>query len=178
MIGLAIRLALGGKALIGGALSWATANATRMLAIGLALALAWGAIERHGKHKAQKVLASTVIAWKAAEREATAAQLAANAAQQARWTQQAKETDDGYQKARIDADSRAERFIAANRVRNACPRSTGGSDPLPGTASAPGIDGPGGITVVDAVTVPADDVRICTRNTGRLDAARDWALGL
>ena len=176
MLGFALSFLLRGKALIGGALSWATANATRMLAIGLALALAWGAIERHGKHKAQKVLASTVTAWKAAEREATAAQLGANAAQQARWAQQAKGTDHDYQKARIDADSRAERFISANRVRNACPRSASGSDPMPGTASAPGIDGAG--EAPELVAVAPDDVRICTDNTLRLDAAREWALGL
>ena len=74
MLGFALSFLLRGKALIGGALSWATANATRMLAIGLALALAWAAIERHGKHKAQKVLASTEQAYRNAQADAAKAQ--------------------------------------------------------------------------------------------------------
>lgn len=173
MIGIALRFITGG---LTRAITWATANAGRMLAIMLVIALVWGTVERSGKHKAQRVLASTVIAWKAAEREATAAQIAANSAQQERWAQQAKETDDGYQKARIDADSRAERFIAANRVRRDCPRGTGSGDPLQGPGAATGVDAAGSTS--ELVAVAPDDVQICTDNTLRLDAARNWALGL
>ena len=175
MIGIVLQFITGGFTR---ALSWTTANAGRMLAIALAVAVMWAVVERNGRHKAERVLASTVAAWKAAEREATAAQLAANAAQQARWAQQAKETDDDYRKARIDADWRAERYIAANRVRRDCPRGAGGGDPVQGPASAPGIDGAGGTSELVTVNVPSDDIRICTRTTKRLEAAREWALGL
>lgn len=158
------------------AFKWATQSAAHIFAVGMVFALAWGAIERHGKHKAQRVLASTVTAWKAAEREATAAQIAANSAQQARWAQQAKETDNDYQKARIDADSRSERFIRSGGLRANCPRSPGSGDPVQSSGAAASADGAGETTVLVAV-VP-DDVRICTENTLRLDAAREWALGL
>lgn len=175
MFGLAINI-LGIRKAIANAFTWATANVARMLAIALALSLAWGAIERSGKHKAQRVLASTVTAWKAAEREATAAQIAANSAQQARWAQQAKETDNDYQKARIDADSRSERFIAANRVRRDCPRSASSGDTVQSPDPAPSANGPGEGAFL--VTIAPDDVRICTENTTRLQAGHDWALGL
>jgi hypothetical protein len=159
------------------AFKWATQSLTHILIVALVASLAWGAIERHGKHKAQRVLASTVTAWKAAEREATAAQIAANSAQQARWAQQARNVDDGYQKARVDADSRSERFIRSGGLRcPANPRGTGSGDPVQSPDAAASVDGAGAQAVLVAV-VP-DDVRICSENTTRLQAAQEWALGL
>jgi len=176
MFGLAINL-LGIKKAIGAVFTWATANMARMLAIMLALAVLWAVVERHGKHKAQRVLASTVTAWKAAEREATAAQIAANSAQQDRWAQQARNVDHDYQKARVDADSRSERFIRSGGLRcPANPRGPGGGDPVQSPNPATGIDGAGSEAVL--VTVAPDDVRICSENTLRLQAAREWALTL
>ena len=159
-----------------GAFKWATQSAAHIFAVGMVFALAWGAIERHGKHKAEKVLASTVTAWKAAEREAMAAQIAANTAQEARWAQHARDVDDGYQKARVDADSRSERFIRSGGLRANCPRSPGSGDPVQSPGAAASVDGAG--AQAELVTIAPDDVRICSENTLRLDAARDWALGI
>ncbi len=84
------------------------------------------------------------------------------------------------QNARVDALADAERYIAAHRVR--CEASGGAGS---GTVAASDRGGAGRgeaaspAPVVDAaVAVSADDVRICTANTVRLEAARDWALGL
>ena len=159
------------------AFKWATQSLTHILIVALVASLAWGWMGWHGKAKSDRVLASTVIAWKAAEREATAAQIAANSAQQARWAQQARNVDHDYQKARVDADSRSERFIRSGGLRcPANPRGTGGSDPVQSPDTATGIDGAGEAPVL--VAIAPDDVRICSENTLRLDAAREWALTL
>jgi hypothetical protein len=173
MIGIALQFLTGGFTK---ALAWITASARNILIAALVASLAWGAIERHGRHKAQKVLASTVVAWKAAEREATAAQIAANSAQQARWAQQARNVDHDYQKARVDADSRSERFIAVNRVRACATGPASQSDPAAQGNSAQGSDGAGQPAIL--VAVKPEDVNICTENTMRLQSAREWALTL
>jgi len=174
MIGFALQF-LSGK--IVRAFAWATQSLTHILIVALVASLAWGWLGHHNAAKWRKVLASTVIAWKAAEREATAAQIAANSAQQARWAQQARNVDDDYQKARVDADSRSERFIRSGGLRcPANPRSPGGGDPVQSPNPATGIDGAGEAPVL--VAVAPDDVRICSENTTRLQAAREWALAL
>ena len=159
-----------------GAFKWATQSLTHILIVALVAVSIWGWLGWHGKAKSDRVLASTVTAWKAAEREAMAAQIAANSAQEARWAQQARNVDDGYQKARVDADSRSERFIRSGGLRANCPRSPGSGDPVQSPNPAASVDGAG--AQAELVTIAPDDVRICSENTLRLDAARDWALGL
>jgi phosphopantetheinyl transferase (holo-ACP synthase) len=61
------------------ALGWITANATRMLAILLAVAVLWGWIERNSRIKAERVLASTEQAYRNAQKDAKLAQEALNA---------------------------------------------------------------------------------------------------
>ena len=162
MIGLAIRLALGGKALITRALSWATANATRMLAVALALALAWVAIERHGKHKAQKVLASTVNAWKAAEREATKLQAEKDARQVT--------TNEAVNKGSTDANDKgldaARSAVAAYARLHPASRCASGQTKPVAVSADPGVDAGAGeapgmasITVADLDTLAAGTVR-------------------
>lgn len=83
------------------------------------------------------------------------------------------------QEAALDA---AERFIAANRVRCAPDRSAASAAVAPASSDSAGSgDGPGGTSELDEVSlvaVPDEDVRICTRNTNRLIAAREWGLEL
>lgn len=83
----------------------------------------------------------------------------------------------------------ADRHIAANSVRVetiGCP--SGGTFASAQGDSARDIEGAGQSTVLDAtayrpglkslVAVLADDVRICTENTIKAEAAHDWARGL
>lgn len=173
MIGIALQFITGGFTR---ALSWATANATRMLAIALALALAWGYWGHHKAGKLAKVLASTEQAYRNAQADAAKAQIAANLAAEARYKALSEKTDYGYQKALEGALSRSERFIAANRVR-ACP--TGPASRPDPTAQGDGAQGAdGGSEPAILVAVKPEDVNICTENTTRLQSARDWALGL
>jgi type II secretory pathway pseudopilin PulG len=177
--GVAGVIALALQAVTGGltrALGWATASAPRILAVLLAVALAWGWLGWRGKDKAEKVLRSTEVAWRQAQADAAKAQIAANLAAEARYKAQAEKTDYGYQKALQGANSRSERFIAANRVR-ACPTgSPGRSDPAAQGDGAQGADGAGESAIL--VAVKPEDVNICTENTTRLQAAREWALEL
>ena len=64
---------------IGAGFAWATANVARMLAIGLALALAWGYVEHRSAAKWKRVLASTETAYRTAQMDAKRAQDALNA---------------------------------------------------------------------------------------------------
>lgn len=86
----------------------------------------------------------------------------------------AKEADENAQEALSGAMDAAERHIAANRVQ--CPGNRSGVvGPAPdaGSDSASGDNGSSGAPELVAVT--PDDVRICTTNTIRLEAARAWA---
>lgn len=156
------------------AFKWATQSLTHILIVALVAVAVWGWLGWHGKAKSDRVLASTVTAWKAAERESTAAQIAANSAQEARWAQQARNVDHDYQKARVDADSRSERFIRSGGLRANCPRGTGIGD----TVQSPGGSGVSENMPPDTVVVAADDVRECTGAVIYATQAYQWATGL
>lgn len=126
----------------------------------------------------------------AAQAKALAEQkaLLAKAAQDYR--DQAERTDNETDLATQVELGAADRHIAANRVR--CPADRGASGPTPAGASggsAEGSDrsggaaeldavGPAGAAGTDLVAVTAEDIRICTRNTVRLQKAREWGLRL
>jgi len=97
----------------------------------------------------------------------------------------AKRTDNETDLATQVALGAADRFIAANRVR--CPADRGSPGAAPAAAeggSSQGNNRSGGGaqldegTAVDLVAVPAEDIRICTRNTTRLKLGRGWGLDL
>lgn len=101
--------------------------------------------------------------------------------QEARYRALAERIDDNAKRDMGSAVDAAERFIAAGGVR--CKAS--GSDRI-GTGTraeggSPGdTQGTGATPVMDegTVAVTADDVRICTVNTVKAEAAREWALGI
>jgi hypothetical protein len=121
--------------------------------------------------------------------EATAAALANKARIETENADKAKEIDNAIDQSRTAERDRAERFIAAGGVRPApgvCPGPAAapaggdrarGAAPLPG---APELDEPGGLHGGPAATVsvPADDVRICTDNTVLLEQSRRFILDL
>lgn len=116
-------------------------------------------------------------AYEAAQEQAEASALAAKAAAEDDYRQLAERADREHEAELAGANARAERYIAANRVRN---QAAGG--PAGGTPAAPGDNGTGSgdrsSEAPELVTVTEDDIRICTENTVRLEAVRNWALEL
>jgi hypothetical protein len=116
-------------------------------------------------------------AFEAAAAASLAKAVAAKAAQEARYASLAKDADNAHEAQLADARAAAERYIARNRVRpQAASGSTGGTA-APAESGGPGsADSAGGAPVMVAVTEA--DIGVCTDNTLRLEAARDWALSL
>lgn len=139
------------------------------------LAYAWTVTgQRNGVRREYALFREAVTARAA---EALAKQMAVNAAQERKWKDVAHDADTKHERELGDALTRADRYIAANRVLRQAGGSAGGGTSAAAEAdSASGDNGPG--AVADLVAVTADDVRICTVNTKRLMDARDWALSL
>jgi len=89
----------------------------------------------------------------------------------------AQETDHVYQAKLTDADRRARAYIGANRVRGqAAAGNVSGAIASAQGSGAQGADRSSAAPGMVAVT--AADIGVCTDNTTRLEAAREWALGL
>ena len=116
---------------------------------------------------------------KQAQAAAAVAAKQAKLAQEALYNQLAEKADEKLEAARRDAMADAERYIAAHRVRS---QAAGGSTGRTATAaedrSTASGNSAGSAPILDEVTVSADDIRICTSNTSRLEAVHDWAVGL
>lgn len=116
-------------------------------------------------------------AYEQAQKDAEAKALAAKEAAEGHYRQIAERADHDHQTELADANARAERYIAANRVRrHGAASPSGGPSATPQDNGAGGGNGPG--EPPELVAVTEDDVRICTENTTRLEAVRDWALEL
>ena len=110
----------------------------------------------------------------AASKQALAQQIALNEATKAKYEAAAEKADHDYRIALADADRRTDDYIRNNRMRQA-----GGSGASVANAPAEGEAAERGNGAgADAVLVSADDVRICTANTVRLQAVREWGLEL
>ena len=164
-------------------LSWLTASATHILAVALACAVVWGALEHRGKVKWQGQARGAIAGreadragYVAAQAEAGRLALAAKQATEARYSALAERTDHDAQIALIDADRRTADYIAGHRLLDkAVNRST--RDPV-SPAPDHGTQGSNRPGDASLVAVSADDVRICSVNTTRLEAVRTWAIGL
>ena len=129
-----------------------------------------GAIEQRDKARAET---AQVIA---ASKQAQAQQIALNEATKAKYEAAAEKADHEHSIELADAMSRADRFIRAGGVRKA-----GGSGASVANAPAEGEtagSGNGAGPGAELVAVTAEDVRICTANTVRLQAVREWGLSL
>lgn len=129
-----------------------------------------GAIEQRDKARAET--AQVIQAGK----EALAQQIALNQATKAKYEAAAEKADHEHSIELADAMSRTDRFIRAGGLRKA-----GGSGASVANAPAEGEaagSGNGRSESAELVTVTADDVRICTANTVRLQAVREWGLEL
>lgn len=126
----------------------------------------------------------------AAQAKAVAEQKALLAKAEQDYRDLAERTDNETDLATQVALGTADRFIAASRVH--CPADRGSSGAAPASPSGGGAQsgdrsggaaeldaiGPAGAPGADLVAVTAEDIRICTRNTVRLQKARDWGLRL
>lgn len=120
-------------------------------------------------------------AYVAAQAAALKKALQAKATAEQNYSNLANKVDSDEQKARDAAMAAADRYIASHRVRSqAVAGSTGPASRAATNNASQGGNGPGETPELapDAVVVTADDIRICTENTTRLDAVHDWALGL
>lgn len=120
-----------------------------------------------------KAYTAAVAAGAAAEQK----QIAAGLAQEARWATKASEADHDYQTALARADGISAAYARTHPVRLcAGAGAVSRADPVPQASGAATVAGPG--ENAELVAVTADDVGICTENSVRLQAAREWAAGL
>ena len=106
-----------------------------------------------------------------AGKDALAAQIALTKKTEAAYKAAAKEADNDHAKDLALAADRTERFIASNRVRKDCAGNVA-AGPAAESPVAKSSDGPG--IPADMVAVTAEDVRVCTVNTVRLQSVREW----
>ena len=104
---------------------------------------------------------------------ATQRQNALNEALAAKYKEHARNADLHYSAALADARAAASRYIASHRLHNGS-SAPSGADSVPAAGVAGGGDGAGSTPIM--VAVSADDVAICTDNTARLEAVRQWGL--
>lgn len=105
-----------------------------------------------------------------AQAEAAAIALSAKMKKEAEYAAKAEQAD-------ARADDLGQRYHAAVLRYQAAQRSGRAAD-MPGTAqSAESSDGPGGSPVIPLgnILIPEADAFVCATNTGRLQAAREWA---
>ena len=111
-----------------------------------------------------------------AGQQALAAQIKLHDETKAAYAAKAKEADREHEIELAAASDRTERFIAGNRVRQACgSRASVASAPAEGAVAQSG-DGQGLSSELVGVT-PAD-VRLCTANSLRLKAVNEWGQAL
>lgn len=140
-----------------------------------------GPIGMEGWKPKAKRLRGTIDKFAAAQKKARKDALAARAKQEARYRALAERTDHDIQLAKANAMARADRYIAAHRVRCAADTGAAGRADRAGQgAGAKGDHRPGAAAKLapDLVAVSAADIRICTANTERLIAARKWGLAI
>lgn len=158
---------------VGAAFVWATANATRMLALALVCSLAWGWWGWHGKAKVEKVLASTETAYRTAQADAKLAQDALNARHVA--------TNEAVNKGSTDDHAKgldAARAAVADYARlHPAPRCASSQ------AQPSAVSGDTGVAVsaspeTGMVAVTVADLDTLTAGTVRGDSCRAWGQSL
>ena len=143
-----------------------------LAALGLAMALAH---YRHAYHAERALRQADRAAY--ANAQAQAAVVAQNALRAAenRYRSKANEADQAYAANLADARSRAGAYIDRMRIK-APSRDASGALASAESGGAQSADQSDSAPVMVAVT--AADVGVCTDNTQRLEAAREWVLGL
>jgi hypothetical protein len=143
-----------------------------MAALGLVLAL----IHYRGAYQAEQALRrADQQAYVNAQAQAALIAEAALRSAQTRYKEKADEADARHETALADARSRASAYIDRMRLKTAArPASTAIASAQGGGAQSAVRSG----AAPDMVAISAADIDVCTINTARLEAAREWALGL
>lgn len=133
----------------------------------------------YGHHREAQGYAKAEAYWKAEIDAMEAERQAALDSEEAALRQLAKDTDRNVAKEREANRPAVESFIARGGLRQACPSDRRAEDRSAGSGEAvreaPIVDG---AEQVQVVGVTAEDVRICTDNTIKAEAMRDFILGL
>jgi membrane protein involved in colicin uptake len=157
-----------------------TGNWWRTLAIALALfaGVQWARADhfRARYHAEISAHQKTIANYRRAQAEAEAKALKARAAEEERSRENARKTDAKLEQVRKDADARVRDYIARHRVRSPVGGPISGTGQPAEDHGPPSGNGSGADPVL--VTVSAEDISICTDIYVRLQAVREWALGL
>ncbi len=100
----------------------------------------------------------------------------AHDAEEARLRALAERTDNEATRLRADYARLADRYVTANRMLKAAGSASSRTDAAGESDSAGFFERASAKAVLVAIT--GDDLRICTDNTARLEAAQSWALEL
>lgn len=142
--------------------------------LGLALAASH---YRHAYHAEKALRKAQEASYVAAQAQATLIAKQALDAAEARYRSKANDADKAFQSKLADARGATDAYVSSHRVRWEAPSRDASGTPSPAeSGSAQGGNGPGAAPFMVAVT--EDDIHVCTVNTQRLEAAREWALGL
>ncbi len=158
---------------------WLTASPVHaLLGVVAVLLLLCGLFWHEWAVKALQVehLAGEIAQFKTAQANATNMAREALHHQEQVYQAKAQDADHAYQTQLAAAQSATDRYISTHRVRADVASGAGGTVASASGGGASGTDGPD--HAADMVAVSADDINACTVNTQRLQAARDWALGL
>jgi hypothetical protein len=132
---------------------------------------------RSAYHAERALRRADRAAYTQAQAEATRIAYDALRAAETRSQIKAKEADHEHALALADARSATDRYIAAHRVRGQA--VAGVASPAIASAESGGAQNSDrSSSAPDMVAVTAGDIQVCTINTTRLEAAREWALGL
>ena len=181
-VGWGLQLLGAGKSLVGKAFAWVTKSTAHILIVALVAVAVWGWLGHRSAAKWHRVADSTEIArkadrreYQAAQKEAEAAQIAANLATEARYSAIAKETNHDYQIALGDAQRRASDYISRMRIKtlDRSPRAafTAATDNGPGVPSDPAANS-------ELVAVKPDDINACTVDHEYALGAYKWGQSL
>lgn len=133
----------------------------------------------YGHHREAQGYAKAEAYWKAEIDAMEAARQAALDSEEAALRQLAKDTDRNVAQEREANRPLVESFIARGGLRQACPDNRGTEDRSAGSGEAvreaPIVDAGEPVQVVG---VTAEDVRICSDNTLKAEAMRDFILDL
>lgn len=178
---------LGGSAL-GAVWRFITANPWRTAALALGLIYVWQAhkikVTAADLDRARNALAEEQSGrladrqqWAAASELSAKIWGAALAAQRLQFQQERDKADEKAQQMVAGYAARADDYARRMRFSALCPATGGATGQSSGAQqgdAAQGSDGSGG----DAIVLSRADFNILNRNTARLKAAHDWALGV
>lgn len=184
---------MAGAVVIGALVAWVAPHIRALVAGMFVALLAAFAVQTWRLDRAQRdnsTLTATIAQIEAAQKHAADKARLARLEQEARYQALAQRTDEHAEQAQADAMVAARDFIARNRVQCAAAGSAAGRSGTSADSGGPqSADRSGAAAQLDAVSdhivgvtdmiaVLESDVLICTENTVRLEAAREWAAKL